>query len=120
MRTSELTGAKLREWVARAQGWKVEIDVDSLICFDESGTAHSFGEFGYCPDVNWAQGGPIIERERINLTWLEPSDEYPEAWSAQVSDAEPRAIANGEIPLVAAMRAYCASKYGDTVPDEVA
>lgn len=118
MKTSELTGRKLREWVARAQGWKVELDVDSLICFDEVGTPHSFGEFGFCPDVNWAQGGPIMDAERISLLTITVNmGTAPPAWAANIIGM-PAPAACGRTMLEAAMRAFVASKYGDTVPDE--
>lgn len=63
---------------------------------------------GYKPSTDWAQGGPIIERQGISLE----CDEFArwhanDGWS---SDA----------PLLAAMRCYVASKLGDEVevPDE--
>ena len=72
------------------------------------------------PSTDWAQGGPIIEREEINL-------EMPREglWTAQMF-AKPynRRVthtASAETPLIAAMRCYVASKLGDEieVPDEL-
>lgn len=82
--------------------------------------------------TDWAQGGPIIEREGINV-------EYDGDWvydpANQAPDDEPdngdRWLAapwnNGTLgqygptPLVAAMRCYVASKLGETVevPEEL-
>jgi hypothetical protein len=60
----------------------------------------------YDPSTNWEHGGPIIERERINL-WNEGHD-----WEASLYGKH---IVWGETPLVAAMRCYVASKLGDEV-----
>ena len=61
--------------------------------------------------TNWAQGGPIIEREGIDL--------YQSGlWAAEI-DGEHRQ--EGPTPLVAAMRCYVASRLGDEVdiPEEL-
>ena len=60
----------------------------------------------YDPSTNWEHGGPIIERERINL-WNEGHD-----WEASLYGKH---IVWGETPLVASMRCYVASKLGDEV-----
>ena len=74
--------------------------------------------------TNWAQGGPIIEREKIALTWY-PDDKE---WIAGVDFQHPRfsnVIAYeeqyGPTPLIAAMRCYVASKLGEEVdvPEEL-
>jgi hypothetical protein len=100
MKVAELEGALLDHWVARAQG--VEGIVDMM----------------FMPSTNWEHGGPIIERERIELL---PGDEWeafinphPDAhWNAVLG--MPTGVAlywKGGTPLVAAMRAYVASKFG--------
>ena len=58
------------------------------------------------PSIDWAQGGPIIERERIAV-WGD-NDLY---WEAECGWA----WAKGPTPLVAAMRAYVALKLGEEV-----
>lgn len=63
--------------------------------------------------TDWAQGGPIIEREGINL-WTEG---YA-AWEA----TQPGVWQEwGSTPLIAAMRCYVGSKLGNEVevPDEL-
>ena len=60
----------------------------------------------YDPSTNWEHGGPIIERERINL-WNEGHD-----WEASLYGKH---IVWGETALIAAMRCYVASKLGDEV-----
>lgn len=67
----------------------------------------------YSPSTNWAWGGAIIESEKIRLDggdnqWSVPSWKWV-AWPKS---------GNGygdESPLVAAMRAFVASKVGDTI-----
>ncbi len=64
------------------------------------------------PSSDWAQGGPIIEREYVNIT-------YDDVWTAEDVDG---GVQWGGTPLTAAMRCYVASKLGDTVeiPEELA
>ena len=71
--------------------------------------------FGY--STNWAQGGPIIEREAIQLT----PDEYTGTWSAYMTNEGEPYEGTGQTPLIAAMRCYVASKLGDDIeiPKEV-
>ena len=54
--------------------------------------------------TDWAYGGPIIERERINLEPFETIE--GKQWA---SDGE----WESDSPLVSAMRCYVASKLGD-------
>lgn len=72
----------------------------------------------FAPSTLWEQGGPIIESERIALRESDSQQEQP--WYAQI--LRPRAgeaFATwgqyGPAPLIAAMRAYCGSKFGDEV-----
>ena len=68
--------------------------------------------------TDWAQGGPIIEREkiaavyRIGRYWLAYTHENYQGRQAD---------ACGPTPLIAAMRCYVASKLGDEVeiPEEL-
>jgi hypothetical protein len=70
----------------------------------------------YKPSEDWAQGGPIIERERIELVAVELGEE----WIARDYWKE-FAEQSGPTPLVAAMRCYVASKLGEEVevPNEI-
>ena len=64
--------------------------------------------------TDWAQGGPIIEREAISLTQF---SDYPK-WTAK----HPESLCiDGPTPLIAAMRCLVASKLGDEVdvPEEL-
>ena len=65
--------------------------------------------------TDWAQAGPIIEREYISvLSWLLG------AWKARTTANDgTEYICEGPTALVAAMRCYVASKLGDEVEVEV-
>lgn len=82
----------------------------------------------FAPHLNWDQGGPIIEREKIDVargndiyfpSGNEKGDFYEPLWVA--SGKEIRQRIHGPTPLIAAMRCYVASKLGEEVdvPDEL-
>lgn len=74
--------------------------------------------------TDWAQGGPIIEREAISLgtqrnePGFRPRPDF--LWHAQKDSRV--YVGYGPTPLIAAMRCYVSSRFGDTVevPDELA
>ena len=103
IKTSELSGAALDWAVAKAEGG------DSVAaCYYENNTPLWLDEAPepeWKPSTNWAQGGPIIEREKIGVFWREYY------WVAETDGPEEQ----GETPLVAAMRCYVASKLGEEV-----
>lgn len=75
------------------------------------------GCYPYRWHQNWSQGGPIIEGEQLDITSdnLRPTEMRWQADNAQdVAEF-------GPTPLIAAMRCYVASKFGDEVdvPDEL-
>ena len=76
------------------------------------------GEVKYAPSTDWAQGGPIIEREKIELR----RDIMDETWHAQPHDMDSIYQRKaGPTPLIAAMRCFVTSKLGEEVevPDEL-
>jgi hypothetical protein len=97
MKTSNLIGAALDWAVAEARGLSKEWMHDYKIGYPVSSS------------TDWAQGGPIIERELIHVTHSHSRG----SWKAYIAN-------NGEdyfgpAPLIAAMRCYVASKLGDNV-----
>lgn len=60
----------------------------------------------------WAQGGPIIESEGIELRHNPYAGKS--TWWLAIYPQQARGM-NGPTPLVAAMRCYVASKFGDDV-----
>jgi len=103
MKTSDLSGAALDYVVAECEG---------VIYHGPAWTKYS---------TDWSQGGPIIERERIELKYLGYNN--PPYWGAlKFSPSKyERKAAIGPTPLIAAMRCYVESKLGDTVnlPEEL-
>ena len=104
IKTSELTGAALDWAVAKCEDFSVRWG------FDDD-----------CPEYssNWAQGGTIIEREGISL-YLDTNN----LWQANIFDGNPAVFGagiEGSTPLIAAMRCYVASVFGDEIeiPDEL-
>jgi hypothetical protein len=67
----------------------------------------------YSPSTDWAQGGPIIERERIDVLY-----EHDLRW---IAVPQKGIESYGPTPLIAAMRCFVASKLGDEVevPEEL-
>ena len=81
--------------------------LDRLVAQCEGQVYHGPAWTKYSTD--WAQAGPIIEREKINLGSV--LCEGQEFWTATMYLAE----SEGPTPLVAAMRCYVASKLGEEV-----
>lgn len=105
MKTSELKDLALDWAVSAAKGlsWKLH---------------------GHIPfSTDWAQGGPIIERERIEWQWLPATDKQHQygARKPSLGGLNRTFCMDGPTVLIAAMRCYVASKLGDEidVPDEL-
>lgn len=110
-RVSDLTGPLLDAAVAQAEGFPsfwIDPGDESREAACVLGPARAQdARFDWNPSTDWSQGGPIIERERIELRCHMQSA----PWSAMGNGT----YAEGPTPLIAAMRAYVASKFGDTV-----
>ena len=94
MKTAELTGAALDWAVAECEGLKGNV-LGAILA----------GELS--PSTQWHYGGPIIEREGIDLQCQNQG-----LWCA---DLGLDASIYGPTPLIAAMRCYVASRLGDEV-----
>ena len=90
-----------------------ELQLDWLVARIEGDELPKSGGKGLDYSTDWAQGGPLIEREGISIYCM-TSD-----WSAAYNPSG--ATQDGPTPLIAAMRCYVASKLGDTaeVPEEL-
>ena len=139
-KTSELTGELLDAAVAKAEGRLILEDEpgwpkgDYLAMRKQWGGQHvvrwygGAGELGGweplinqgSPSTRWDDGGPIIERERIDIA---APDEFSEdeRWFAGIyhgsaRHATPRNCEmRGETGLIAAMRAFVVLKLGEEV-----
>lgn len=121
IKISEATKPQLNWLVAKCEGFKnIRIQqLDHLQVFVATGAL----SFAFDPTGDylngWAQGGPIIEREKIGVN-------HEKVWMANVGfdpeTGESEADESGPTSLIAAMRCYVASKLGDEVevPDELA
>lgn len=115
MKTSELTGAALDWAVAKCEG----VPVDAPDWNNKYINAYDYS-------TNWSQGGPIIERMKLNrlttntwggytasvtLTLINTDDDEYMVWRH----------GSGPTPLIAAMRCRVASKLGEEIdiPDEL-
>jgi hypothetical protein len=120
MKTSDLIGPALDWAVAKCEGialesfmaatnWLKRVQQEPHDLDVEPYHAYQFS-------TGWAQGGPIIEREKIHCEWSA-------LWAAWYSyDKRNAALSfTGPTPLIAAMRCYVASKLGDEVdiPEEL-
>ena len=119
IKTSELSGAALDWAVAKCEG--LNPDESGLVEIGTfKGRAVSVPIF-YAPSQNWAQGGPIIERERIQLRdhidlrlhWTASLHVMNSNWVGKMVSST--VFEDGPTLLVAAMRCYVASKLGDEV-----
>jgi len=95
MKTDELTGAALDWAVAKCEGVEIIVRQENWDWYS----------------TDWAQGGPIIEREKIATAW------HITRWVAWRGVIEHP----GPTPLIAAMRCYVASRLGNDIeiPEEL-
>jgi hypothetical protein len=100
MKTAELTRHALDWAVARVEF------VGTLPLRIVSGVIYTVEGDNWNPSTDWAQGGPIIEREKISV--LAP---VRGLWRSRKNGR----TQYGPTPLIAAMRCYVASKLGDEV-----
>jgi hypothetical protein len=93
--------------------------LDRMVAKREVGDAINEIDDPHFYSTDWALGGPIIERERISIE--DCQDGAGLYWEA--TRIEPPAVseARGPTPLIAAMRCYVASVFGEEVeiPDEL-
>jgi len=113
MKTSELIGEALNWAVAKCEPYMLELyytDTNEPLFREEAPDYHQQWE----PSTNWAQGGPIIERERIAVEFLQWDDidcALP-IWTSYKFGTDYEG--QGPTPLIAAMRCYVASKLADS------
>lgn len=107
-KTAELTGALLDDAVALIE----DVPIRYLVVGE--GQSAVWNRPPWSPSTNWEDGGPIIERERLSVLTAHPGWEafHKGHTSPRLKDAEG---IYGPTYLVAAMRCFVASKFGDEV-----
>lgn len=109
IKTSELSGAALDWAVADVTGDDVWRESRNIYVRDDCDYVSH-----YSPSTDWAQGGPIIEREKIGFRFSGGFGFC--AWKSYgVGPHRNEQSQYGPTPLIAAMRCYVASKFGDEV-----
>ena len=126
IKIKDLTGAALDWAVAKCEGYECEFgdEVSGPWLVPQEGYLHDEKPLAsFRPSTDWAQSGPIIERERLQLI-TELGDEMwvcssPKA--VEIGGYRKYCFASGPTPLIAAMRCYCSFKLGDEVdvPEEL-
>ena len=124
-KVANLSGGLLDAAVALADGRRIRLG-QRLYVSNPGG--FDANEEGYAPSIAWEHGGPIIEREGIAIAPYEHGIGEPSMWVAWVEERQHQATfdsyfergifddnSRGPTPLIAAMRAYCASVFGEFV-----
>lgn len=137
IKVKEATGASLDWLVAKCEGYTPEpwhtyvyLGMPNQRIVDRGvtiGERDEFGQTGYEPSIDWAKGGPILEREGITVMKYSSKciDVIPEeAWYSCTQEhwGDYRECeAHGPTALITAMRCYVAYKLGSEVevPDEL-
>ena len=119
MKVSELKGSQLDYWVAKAEGYALELYLSGYrMRNSENEVAGFIGPallWNYAPSRDWSQGGPIIEREQFAIipvmggTWCAERNVPTGGDDYEVS------VSHGGTPLIAAMRCYVTSRFGEEV-----
>lgn len=132
VKTTELIGPRLDYFVAKALGLRCALEVHpmtvpkAIACWVLPEGRRPLPDFkagAFDPSTNWGKGGPIIERERIAIWhsddgWVAnmpgeggyPGNQhYIDACSLYDRNTPTKS------PLIAAMRAFVAAKFGDEV-----
>ena len=119
LKTTELQRSALDWAVAKCEFNEPHYEPDDWLVYVTERDSDDDGWI-FKPSTDWSQGGPIIEREWLDVTpWPNESDEDMR-WQCKQHDSID-CVAFGPTPLIAAMRCYLASKLGDEVdvPDEL-
>ena len=107
VKTNELTGAPLDWAVAKCEGIELTNGCYNRLLVDGRMSRGQEMLAPYNPSTDWAQGGPIIEREKTAIK----ENGYGH-WFAKVGAGK---WMRGPTPLIAAMRCYVASKLGKII-----
>jgi hypothetical protein len=126
MKTAELTGAELDFWVARAEGLPAEKLPGNYRGLAKYGLANGgdfvrygigFGRIGHY-STDWRHGGPIYEKLDCTMDVDEEAIPDHRVWCVvYVPEFGKPFGCHAPTKLIAGMRAFVASKFGDEVQD---
>ena len=114
MKTDELIGANLDNAVAVTQGFiqkELSMSLSWMIGSGKYKGAFQGSVANYNPSEDWETGGPIIEKNFIAISPIG----LPNVWEASMAKGGKEYYSTGNSPLLAAMRCFIKSKYGETV-----
>jgi hypothetical protein len=127
-KTSELAGPQLDQAVAKACGYMYDKAIDKEVVNALDGS-RPMAFFSFCsavidgrirkfsPSSDWADGGPIIEKEGISV--MRDADDVQKSWCAcfrfWFQGGLDTPWAEGPTQLIAAMRCFVARKFGEEV-----
>lgn len=122
VKTQDLSGAALDWAVAKAEkveglvthkgrpAFEKEFDPD---CWADDSCLKAFKCWQYyAPSAEWSQGGPLIEKYKIDIG--APLENKNGPWNAATEWGHPMGY-KGDTPLIAACRAIVSSVLGETV-----
>lgn len=116
VKVSELSGVQLDWAVARAEGVFVQISNGGWWLFDSDAFLEFRNDYNdsklqaFRPSTDWAQGGPIIGREKLHLAYYGDNEWGAFRWKTYLIEGYEHEPQNGTTPLIAAMRCYVAIK----------
>jgi hypothetical protein len=122
VKTNELTGRALDWAVAKCEGIELNNGLYNRLLVDGHMSLGQNMMERFNPSSEWAQGGPIIEREcielayRVGVNWTATRVEGSSVCEVTVPYNQ-----RGRAQLIAAMRCYVMSQLGDEVdvPEEL-
>lgn len=126
IKVAEATNIQLDWLVAKAEGNLYPIGdirlLDGNVFSIEAGDYERSDRWQqYSPSTDWEQGGPIIEREKIEVTpplpdWCRKDNDLDWMATSMPHDYEGvTTLEVGPTPLIAAMRCFVVSKLGEEV-----
>jgi len=111
VKVSELQGAMLDYWVAKAEVVSIERRGRKQNLYTQQGVV-------WRPSSDWSQGGPIIERNAGTFGIAGNDQDFNQvSYWAEMGRTITRCRMVGPTHLIAAMRAYVASKFGEEVEE---
>lgn len=127
IKVGEATCLQIDWLVAKCGGATNEWRLDGPFWWNGVACIRDFGhDVRFTPSTDWAQGGPIIERERLCVGYKHQPDPDHCALLDPATACWARTTAGGYLsygptPLIATMRSYVASKLGHEVeiPEEL-